>query len=125
MIEAYLLIDESGAKGYSSTKASSENEIGVMAGYLVFKDDLNDIKNEMSHIADSYHVDSKLHITDLSTEQQQSLRKEYFDVFLKKQLLWFYVAHYADGFYHGESKLINNSKPTYRLINCIKILNVS
>lgn len=35
MTRAYLIIDESGAKGYSSNTEKIQGEFGVMVGYLV------------------------------------------------------------------------------------------
>lgn len=106
MITAYLIVDESGAKGYFNTNEADENEIGVMAGYLVYEESIETIRLDMEKIAAPYNKSNKTHITDLSSKQQTFLREQYFKLFCKKQIPWFYVAHYVKGFRKGESKVV-------------------
>lgn len=98
-----LILDESGAKGYSNNAESVPGELGVMAGYLISYEQFDSIKNDLDAIRANYLVEGKVHITDLDPEQQKSLRCSIFELFIKAQIPWIYEATYVQGFYeHAE-----------------------
>lgn len=104
MDKMVLVVDESGAKGYASTREKYEGEIGVMAGFLYPEKDIEDIKIVFDRIMCRYSVigGGKFHITDLEKGAQESLREDVFFAFTKMKLRWFYTSVYAEGFHQSE-----------------------
>lgn len=74
----YLICDESGAKGYDDKPEVIKGELGVMAGFLVPHRALPDVRARLGSIAWGFSQTGKLHITDLSAEQQADLRSRIF-----------------------------------------------
>jgi hypothetical protein len=107
MLKAVLIVDESGAKGYSSNQEDKPNELGVMAGYLVLEEDLEQARSIASKFFRSINVSDKLHLTDLTTEQQKEVRELIYQVFKFNHICWFYEAIYVQGFHesvHAEGR---------------------
>lgn len=99
MNTVFLVIDESGAKGYSDKKESYPGEVGVMAGFLIPEKYILMVRNELEEIKANYFSDSKIHITDLESEDQESLRSEIYDYFIKRNIICVFEAIYSEGFF--------------------------
>ena len=95
-----LVCDESGAKGYADRDETCPGEVGVFAGILIPGDRLNAIQAQFDAIAKKYQTSpGKVHITDLTPEQQAQLRKEMFDLITQLQLPCFFEATHVAGFH--------------------------
>jgi len=101
--------DESGAKGYADQPESEPGEVGVFAGIMVPDEVLQSAKTAFDAIAARYAPPSgKLHIADLTAQQQQSLREELYAAIRQWQLPCFWYAVHVAGFnaHHGEREAI-------------------
>lgn len=94
-----MIIDESGAKGYSDKRESEPGELGVMVGYLVPESYAAEVKVELDRIRNAYISHGKIHITDLTPKEQQALRDKIIRYFKAKQIPWVYESTYVEGFY--------------------------
>ena len=74
MKEVIFVLDESGAKGYSDNTERYLGELGVVAGYLLPSECLIRVVTELEAIRSNFFTDGKIHITDLSPEQQEAER---------------------------------------------------
>lgn len=99
MDEIFLVLDESGAKGYSNNPESEDGELGVMAGYLLPISHADKAEAALSAIRSKFLSGDKLHITDLAPHQQEELRSDLFAYFTKVQAPWLYEAIYVQGFF--------------------------
>lgn len=99
MENVFLIIDESGAKGYSDKQEQSQGEFGLMVGYLVPEDDIKRVKLELNFIKQKYIHDGKLHITDLESSKQKELRIEIFNYFSQIKICFVYEAIYTQGYF--------------------------
>jgi len=99
-----LVLDESGAKGYATTKEKYEGEVGVMAGFMDTESEINQIELIFDRIIRKYckNIDGKFHITDLKNEYQEKFREDIFDAIRRTRLQWFFKAIYAEGFHQSE-----------------------
>lgn len=104
MTNMVLVIDESGAKGYSRQQESTIGEIGVMAGYLYTESEIEQISRMFQQVTSNIKglKNQKLHIAELSSEQQEDLRNGIFDLIKMSRLQWFYTAIYSQGFHESE-----------------------
>ncbi len=107
MEKFYLVCDESGAKGYSGNLEQYEGEIGVMAGFVVPDKIFSEVRSETNKVRDQYFNDGKLHITDLSPEQQEQLRNEVFAFVKNNNITCIYEAIHTEGF-HGYSNFVSD-----------------
>ncbi len=76
----YLIIDESGAKGYSTNKEKLPKEFGVMAGFLVPSDYIKNWRDNTS-IHFNMETDRKTHITSLNKINQNKFRETLYNIF--------------------------------------------
>ncbi|HIP36564.1 MAG TPA: hypothetical protein EYG85_06895 [Crocinitomix sp.] len=97
MVKAYLIIDESGAKGYSKNTEKIEGEFGVMVGYLVPFDALSDLKYQSNQSFKKISNKDKIHITDLTKNQMHEAREILYANFQHLKACWFYNAIYVNG----------------------------
>jgi hypothetical protein len=99
-----LVLDESGAKGYSKNKEKYKGEVGVMAGYLYTKEETIEIEQMFSQFTTPINnaTSSKLHITDINEGDQKKLRDSIFFAIRKTKMQWFYQAVYSEGFHQSE-----------------------
>ena len=81
MNQVIFVVDESGAKGYSTNTENEPGDLGVMAGYLIPKNCLSLVKSELDIIRSNFTEEGKIHITDLSPRQQGELRNIIFNYF--------------------------------------------
>ena len=95
-----LACDESGAKGYSSQKEKYPGECGVFAGILIAQEIEEMAYPSFLEIYQRYKLMSskKLHITDLTPNQQDKLRKEIYGVIRELKLPCFWNAIHVEGF---------------------------
>ena len=103
-MDIVLVIDESGAKGYSTKEEKSSGEIGVMVGYLIPKEHLSLARNLAISCFSSITSNTKIHLTDLTREQQKAARNIVYTMFSNNELVWFYNAIYSQGFYESHNK---------------------
>lgn len=98
MTSVFLYCDESGAKGYASQDEAYPGEVGVFAGVLVPEECLATVKPTFDQIAARYRPGSgKLHIADLTSEQQGAIRDELFAEIQKTKLPCFWYAIHVAG----------------------------
>jgi hypothetical protein len=107
MTAATFVIDESGAKGYSDNREGHLGELGVMAGFLIPNEYLEKVESEITSITNNYLIDGKLHITDLESNDQESLRNNIFDYLLSVRAFWTYEAMYVEGFYNNAQHVLD------------------
>jgi hypothetical protein len=105
MIKVYLIIDESGAKGYSNNKEKIECEFGVMAGYLIKENAIQEVKSLSKKCFCYEDKSEKLHITDLSKDEQSINRNKLYSLCINNNLSWIYNAIYVNGFYSANENL--------------------
>ena len=105
MDKVILVVDESGAKGYSKQKEKYPGEIGVMAGFVYPEDDIKRLEFCAHNLLSPYfeNTDSKVHITDLTESKQKSMRDTIYKLFQCSQVTWFYKAIYTEGFHQAEN----------------------
>ena len=99
MLKMVLVVDESGAKGFSKNQEKESNEFGVMAGYLIPEECLKQARSIANGFFSPINVSGKLHLTDLTKEQQAEARELIYQVFKSNRICWFYEAIYVQGFY--------------------------
>ena len=108
-----LAIDESGAKGYANQVESYPGEIGILAGILVNQGNEGDIRPVFQDIYERYKTETgKLHITDLESGQQETLREEIYASIRELKLPCFWYAIHVQGlhdWYLTERNLIEKS----------------
>ncbi len=104
MPEVYCFFDESGAKGHADKKERFEGESGTVAGFVVLVENMKEYCDELDALLSPYTCSGKLHITDLTPEQQSALRDSIFDWLQKHSCPCFFDAQYVSGF--GEAGLV-------------------
>lgn len=98
MTKVIFYCDESGAKGYADQDEAYPGEVGVFAGIMVPDECVATVKPAFDQIAASYTPASgKLHITDLSAEQQEAMREELFAAIRSTNLPCFWYAIHVAG----------------------------
>lgn len=124
MEKIYLIIDESGAKGYSNNQEQELAELGLILGYLIPESHIKKVKEELNDIRNKYISQSKLHITDLTSQEQNNLRKDIFNYFQNRQIYFVYEAIHVQGFFNNQQSLLNlikqskeNSNPNIAFSN--------
>ncbi|MDA3907228.1 MAG: hypothetical protein PF484_14240 [Bacteroidales bacterium] len=105
MPKVYFICDESGAKGYADKKEKYIGETGVMAGYIIHSDEIDEFRSELDTIIQRYITEGKLHITDLVPENQESLRNDIFTYLIKKQVPCLYEAIHSEGFHQYDERV--------------------
>jgi hypothetical protein len=90
-------MDESGAKGYAKNKETTLGELGLMAGYFLPEEHVDQVRFDLELIRSRFLIDGKLHITDLHPDKQKELRESIFSYFLSRKIFWTYEAVYVEG----------------------------
>ncbi len=106
--------DESGAKGYADQDEQYPDEVGAFAGFLVPEDYLAG-KLPLFHALISKYSssDGKLHIADLSPEQQEALRQDVYQAIQNSGLPCFWYAIHVAGFHSWhqvEQRLLKDAR---------------
>lgn len=99
----YFVCDESGAKGNSDKGECSQDRIGVFSGFILrsipnyqrVSSILDGIRNT---IAEPYQ-DNKLHMSDLTKNDQDIVQYLIFDFFKKEKINCLYEAIYSEAFH--------------------------
>ena len=94
----YLIIDESGEKGYSTNINTSNNEFGVMAGYFLSIDEIDKAREILKAELNTIDNNKKVHITDLTKDKQVLLRNTIFKLFKSNKTRWIHQSIYNKGF---------------------------
>lgn len=102
MEKHYLIIDESGAKGYSKNPEKYDGEFGAMAGFLMSSGHYEYCKDRFESAIPPKNDHGKRHITDFPLDMQQSIREHIFDIFRKERIQWIYEAIFVQGLYESE-----------------------
>jgi len=108
----FLIIDESGAKGYSDKQETYQGEVGVMAGYLIPEKYLVYVQETLENIKSKYFSSGKVHIADLSSEEQASLRSAIYEFFIESNIICISEAVHSQGFYDYYNRLKKNREKT-------------
>lgn len=99
MSEIYLICDESGSKGFSDNTETFEGEFGLFAGYFLDSENFQSLKSALDAIYDKYCPPvGKLHITDLDSSAQESLRSDVFKIIKDNKIYCSYDAISVKGF---------------------------
>jgi hypothetical protein len=102
MYKLYFICDESGSKGFADNQEKFAGEYGVFAGYFLTDKNYNTLKNKFKTIYEKYvTAGQKLHITDLTPENQENLRKDVFECLKTENISCVYEAISVKG-YHRE-----------------------
>lgn len=104
MEKVYLICDESGAKGYSDKEEVFSGEVGVMAGYLLFENQLNSFQSDLEKIRTEYLTNGRLHITDINEDKQAELRNKIFSYLNGNSTPCVYEAVHVQGFFEWYDK---------------------
>jgi|GEM_PF-3369328 len=99
MLRVVLVIDESGAKGYSKNQEKEPNELGVMVGYLIPVEALSQARSIAKEFFSHINAPDKLHLTSLTKAQQKEVREFIYKIFKNNSTCWFYEAVFVQGFY--------------------------
>jgi hypothetical protein len=100
----YFICDESGAKGYSDKQEQYLGETGVMAGFIIPLENIDEVRTDLDAISQKFTSTGKLHITDIPPDDQEKLRNEIFNYLIIRKIPCLYEAIYSQGFYeHSES----------------------
>lgn len=106
--KVFLYCDESGAKGYANQDEAYAGEVGVFAGIMVPEECLATVKTTFDQIAAHYAPTSgKLHIADLSPEQQGAMRNELFAAIKTTKLPCFWYAIHVAGLHAHHQRQAN------------------
>lgn len=100
----YLIIDESGAKGFSENEEKESGEFGLIAGYIFHEKYLSRVNKQLSVLRDKVQIDGKKHITDLDPKSQELLRKELFEYILDTDKKIVYHGTYVQGLHDAEER---------------------
>ena len=114
MRKIIFILDESGAKGYSSNIERIPGELGLIAGYLIPSNCLDFVRNELNTIQSNFFSDGKIHITDLPPQQQEELRDSIFDYFIQRNIYWVYEAIYVQGYFENNDFLNKSTKKAHK-----------
>jgi len=111
MTKVFLYCDESGAKGYANQDETYPGEVGVFAGIMIPEECITTVKRTFDQLAARHMpVSGKLHIAELSPEQQGRIRNELFAEIRRTQLPCFWYAIHASGLHAHHSSQTAFSK---------------
>lgn len=95
----YLIIDESGEKGYSRKMSKDDDKFGTMVGYFLFDNQIKIFRDFVKDRFSQFSNDGKLHITDLSKEEEKKLLREHALKFLEaNRINWIHMSIHVSGF---------------------------
>jgi hypothetical protein len=111
MDKLYFICDESGSKGFAENEEKFEGEYGVFAGYFLTDENYENLKKQFKTIYEKYVIAGhKLHITDLTPENQENLRKEVFECLQNENISCVYEAISVKGYNREFANLIEIKK---------------
>lgn len=104
MTKVFLYCDESGAKGYANQDETYPGEVGVFAGIMIPEECITTAKSTFDQLAARHmQISGKLHIADLSPEQQERLRNELFAEIRRNKFPCFWYAIHVSGLHAHHS----------------------
>lgn len=108
----YLIIDESGEKGYSNNISIDDNKFGTMTGYFLFDFQIEYARKILKDIFSSFANDKKLHMSALPKEEQKRLRETALGFLRECDIRWVHMSIYNKGFknYSFDEKLLLHSE---------------
>ena len=116
MTKIIFACDESGAKGCSDQRETYPGEVGVFAGVLIPQEVESKAKSVFREISNQYRQKGKkLHITDLSPEEQENFRQDIYAAIRQFNLPCFWYAIHVEGLhdrYQTQENLFENSRRT-------------
>lgn len=122
MTDLILVVDESGAKGYSDQPEKYFGETGVMAGFLFHKDEHDKHQANLTNLRNQFVIDGKLHITDLETDQKKKLCEKIIKYLVDNEVICVFEAIYSEGFYKaGQDKLETLNKSKKQRVSTVKL----
>ncbi|MDN5060007.1 hypothetical protein [Aliarcobacter butzleri] len=104
-----LIIDESGAKGDSNNQEQYEGEFGIMVGFLIPYEVLEQCRKQSEFIFHELQIEGKLHITDLENDEQKRIRDTIYMIFKENSIGWFYHSISVQRFFENENKYKSSS----------------
>lgn len=106
MQTVYFIVDESGAKGFSTNLEAELGEFGILAGYFVREQLLDRVRGELEAIRDEIAEDheGKAHVVALSPGQQRAARRKVFDYLLDRDMYCCYEAMYVQGLHAATAR---------------------
>lgn len=108
----YLIIDESGEKGYSNNISTDDDKFGTMGGYILFENQIEIAREILKDRLSTFSFDGKFHMSSLSKEEQKRLSNTAFEFMRENSINWVQVSIYNKGFknYSYEEKLLLHSE---------------
>ncbi|NOT15978.1 MAG: hypothetical protein HOP21_10515 [Methylotenera sp.] len=104
MTKVFLYCDESGAKGYANQDETYPGEVGVFAGIMIPEECITTVKSTFDQLAARHMpVSGKLHIAELSPEQQGRIRDELFAEIKRTKFPCFWYAIHVSGLHAHHS----------------------
>jgi hypothetical protein len=99
--DVVVFCDESGAKGYADKPEKELGEVGVFAGFPVQRADVERLAYDFRKGLEEFREGSsgKIHIADLSPENQEKLRRKVYTILLGREVPCFYEAVHVQGFH--------------------------
>jgi hypothetical protein len=105
MEKFFLIIDESGAKGYADQTEATGGELGVIAGYFLPDSKVDAVRRHLDKLFAEWLGLNKSHITDLDQTEQEQIRGVTFQFFLSQHIQWVYEAIYVQGLHENHQRL--------------------
>jgi hypothetical protein len=106
MKTVYFIVDESGAKGFSSNVETELGEFGIAAGYFVREELLRRVRDDFNDIRDKAagQSEGKSHIVDLTPGQQRLVRQQVFEYLIDRDMYCCYEALYVQGLHASTNR---------------------
>lgn len=108
----YLIIDESGEKGYSKNISTDGDKFGTMSGYILFDFQIEIARKILKEIFSSFSSNGKIHMSALPKEEQKRLRETALGFLRDCDIKWVHMSIYNKGFknYSDDEKLLLHSE---------------
>ena len=123
MRDFYVVIDESGAKGYSNQREQWKGEFGLAAGIVFSYDKLSEIEKVCNSIRAQYEKNTgKTHITDLAPSEQENARQAVYQMIKDFDVNIVHSPIFVEGFCKANNKPSPEAESTeYRFsTHCVK-----
>ena len=96
-----LICDESGAKGKSTNRESFPGEIGIFAGFMILEKNIDVVTRDLEAISLPFKQSGKIHLADLSENDQHKIRNEIFSYLLENRIPCLFEAVHVEGYYEA------------------------
>ena len=96
----YVIIDESGGKGYFDNPEAYKNEVGVLIGYVINENEYSLVFDKLTRIADKFKkAHQKTHLMSMTEREKKRLCAKYNRVFRLYKTNCFFEAIYVQGYH--------------------------